>query len=729
MLTTEAEMKIEEMTEDLLNNMQKIELRNNAIREMNLKLTDLQVENKLLQDRVLSASKQALPKSNPYMDAPTVAEVAALKVENTGYRQEVIGLKHKMELMQKTMTNFDRLQSENVELKQKADNLGKQLIGHLTNTSSSSIDLERMKLENSLLKQNFDTLKAQLIEATDKITDLEAFYQTEQDRLNTALTKITREHLATGESATNFKRHIGVVEQQRNSLEEQLRNTQSELDETTVKLDKVRNELIEQLGKIGTKDIEIEHLRDELSSLKMSLESALSQKSGEAEDEMRGLRSEINRIRESNLEKNIRYETAETQYQLDIQRLREDNLKGKMRIDSLEAQEDINKEYKMEMENEISELRKENEAVLLRNGEMLSELTTQLANTSRILADNDDLRLQLTQMREAGELMEKQLEEAQSIVPRFKHEANMLSMENTGMKQELARVTNMLDRMTGKGNPEVQNNPKYSAMGFKMLEDQIMLLSNENQRLKDERAEGVIDGERLRISESRNKDYREEITMLKDRNLYIETELKKELREHSNTGNSNDEMLMKLREEIRMLKEKESRRAPAPMRIVNPVQSPVLEHYTPQRSATMSKSTSHSEKMLKDRVMMEVKVAKLERELVEKALRIEYLEVKLNETTEDLAHLKPFGALGIQPPHLTSYPSHDNVEGMTPRSFAVEETSKVENIRLRDRIRILEDRERQFIDEELEKDNLIASLQDKLVQAKEHNNNLSMGLE
>ncbi len=134
----------------------------------------------------------------------------------------------------------------------------------------------------------------------------------------------------------------------------------------------------------------------------------------------------------------------------------------------------------------------------------------------------------------------------------------MKDMEFAALTAEIDRMKGVLDKFSEK-EQSVTKDSRLNTISLKMLEDQIALLNAENTRLREDKQSLVISSERLKNTEVQVKQTKDELTLLKSKNDYLNLELEKRNAEIENLVRSNGQMLDKLREEIRSLKEKELR--------------------------------------------------------------------------------------------------------------------------------------------------------------------------
>jgi hypothetical protein len=674
---------------DLGRKAQEIDIRNEAIRELNRKLTELMTENRDLKDQQLDNSKLS-HQSNTYtgVEVGKLTELNNLRMENTTLKQEMLGLKHKLNFLDQNQQSIQQLQIENSELKQKAETIGKQLLTQMSAGSNNSVEVEKLKLDNTFLKQNLEVLKNQIVSLSSDSQSI----QGELDRLRQANRQMAKDAAGNDATIQSLKRQLELLETQKSTAVEQLNKANEEITLKSKGIEDAKAAIVEHIGQFGAKDLMIASLREEVEKLKTT-NLSLSTHGGHLE-EAQNLRLEISSLKQQNIETKLKMDDISSllkQAQDNEKRLEQDNL--------------LLKSEKRTLQDLVQELQ--------------TKVYSTVENEKATKKELDVVKRDLQNIVLQKALAENVAEEAQSEVNDARHYSEMTKMENEGLKMELERVKLILEQMSSPKN-ETQPNPKFSAINYKLLEDQVNILNQENSRLRQEKNQAIVDGERLRLTEDKNRDLREEISMLKDRNLYLESELKEKMKHNVVADSANDDMVRKLREEIRQLREKEVKRGPVasggPIRIINPIESPVLEHYNNVERGSSQASTPSKN--------FDFDIEKLQSQLKEKNLRIEALEDRIDNLTSELEK-----AHEAQISLKQSFHSNYSNEKVNVAQSQIETIAKKENIQLRDRIRILEDRERQLLDSELEKDTLITLLKDRLAQAKENNNNLSIGLE
>lgn len=562
-------------------------------------------------------------------------EIAQLKLDSTTLKQENLVLKHKIEKLQSNLSQVQALQAENLDLKSKAENLGKQLIAHMTSGSTNAIELEKLKLDNNFLKQNLDTLKTQLGSTHSGTATLTQ----ELEKARADLTKLKKENL-------------------------ELEKKKGEVSELAVKLQGSRDEFIELMTRYSRLEAEVERLRPLTAHLEQEIEAQKRANSNFSKDS-----SSLNQEKD--------------QLKLQLTMLREESIEAKLRIQSLESKLSHKEEEFSTIESERTLLRIENEKIKSEIDHLRTSMSTIQATEHVHKASLEVEKKSLAVIAD----LEEQVRHLKSAEGKTSHHAQLLAQENEMLQTEIRRLAGELEALAAE-KEQAAGTKRYSAVTFKMLEDQLALVEEDNKRLVEERNKATLDAERTKNIETKVKEQRAEVDLLKRRNEYLETELTQKVKEWAASRDKSDELLQQLREENRHLKEKEMKTGS--LGVASHMASPLMG----PKSATGKQGTDVDERQTKEKLMLEINLAKSEKENKDKEARITSLESRIGDLNRELEKMKLIRR------------SHQEV--------LAEQELKEENSHLKNKLTELKMRETELLSIEEQKDKIIAHLQQSL---------------
>lgn len=612
-----------------------IETRNNVIKEMDGRLNKVLAEKAYLESKMHERPLTSIiPNSqqNSGQNQALQIELGQAKVELTTLKQENLALKHKVDSLQGNAHHVQKLQTENADLKQKAENIGRQLLSQMSNKSNSSVELEKLKLDNSFLKQNLDALKSQIANLNSSNQSLKA----ELDA--------TKEFLAMKEGQ-----------------QEDTSKIRAELAQMKARLENAKDEVVEMARKANSAIVEKEQVEREMQSLKDNLESLKEKTKGST--------------------RNIQVASQENdQLKIQISMLREEVIEAKLKAESLESKlQDKEKELtSTSSENALIKLQYESSKKEIDS--LKSQVRQSMASTK---AHSDTIESEKHHLKMLSNL-EEQVTLHKESEARHTKQIELLTEENKGLQSELKRITALLEQASSDQKPSPEGQ-KYSASGFRQLEGQVINLETENRKLREEKNSLKIDAERLKTCETKNRELRAELDMSKHRMEYLESELTRKREEVTAAKDEGQSMVQKLRDEIRHMRENEAN--DRPIHVVSPQMSPMAT----SKSNTRLTAEGIEEKQTKDKLHLEIGLAKAEKEIKDKDARIIGLESRIGDLSREIEKIK-YTKANTQAAHL-------------------EESLKKENLILIEKLNDLQARESQLRESESNKDRLIAQLQ------------------
>lgn len=623
------------MRRDLTQKQIEIDTRNNVIKEMDGRLNKVLAEKSGLEAR-LHEKSDSISRLTPQQDTAYLqavqSELSQAMLELTTIKQENMALKHKVESTQSGSSLVQKLQLENADLKQKAESIGKQLLSQMSNKSTTSVEFEKLKLDNSFLKQNLDALKTQ-------IGTLNSINQALRIEL-----EATKEFIIRKEGQQNEELKL-----------------KSELSNTKASLENAKDEVVDMARKANSASVKLEQVQRENSDLKEEID--------------------VLRKRTIGSSRNIQAATQEKdQLKIQLTMLREEVIEAKLKAENLESKLQANeKEFStMTSENELLKFQQE------KNQSELESLKNQLElATSSIRHQSDAIESEKHHARVVANL-EEQVDLHKEAEAKVTRDINLLTKENKELLAELRRISGLLEAAS-KSQHGALDGQKYSISGIKQLEDQVLSMEVEIRKLKEEKNLLTMDSDRLKTSEVKNREIRAELDMSRHRMEYLEAELNRKREEVDAAKEDGHGMVQKLRDEIRQLRENEGRERP--INISNPQMSPLVN----PRSNLKLSADAIEEKQVKDKLYLEIGLAKAEKQIKDKDAKIIGLESKIGDLKRD-----------IEKQRLLS---------TNTQADRLEETLKRENLQLMERINTLEAQEHQLRENESNKDKIIAQLQ------------------
>ena len=352
----------------------------------------------------------------------------------------------------------------------------------------------------------------------------------------------------------------------------------------------------------------------------------------------------------------------------------------------------------------IEELRLEKEALEARNSDLSDQLITVLASkgevgpseAERLRRENEAFRMVVDEMNKNSTGGLGRLDDS-----RAEHEMEILRMEAEGLREEVSRLKGVISQMSG-----AKASPKYSPEGYKMLEDQVKALEEEVRREREKAREGKVEAERARQAERASVEAREEAALLRSKVSYFEQQAKDLSGQQALREARSQEMLEKLREEVRTLKEAEHRSSVGTLGSAGLGTSPGYLHgFSGERSPHSSQYIVSDATLVREKNMLETALAKAERELRERDKTIVEMKKKADETGGELAKLKKAG------------------ESAGKNGGAI---NQKELDMMRQRMHLMEERERELLDSENLKDLMIKELR-KQIDEMEKDNSIELG--
>jgi hypothetical protein len=189
-------------------------------------------------------------------------------------------------------------------------------------------------------------------------------------------------------------------------------------------------------------------------------------------------------------------------------------------------------------------------------GEALRELRAENEGLVHQLYDIDQERLRLREELQAESGKVKALELQLQGQP---------SLGNTGSNKEFERLkSENLELKKQLINRSTASSSEGRGLGSsgKLLEEQVGILTAENGRLKEDRMRAMIDLERFKKMDESLKMVREENHILKEKNHGLEADIGKLWKEEAAIKQHSSNLIDLLREENRQLKEAASKRGP-----------------------------------------------------------------------------------------------------------------------------------------------------------------------
>lgn len=605
-------------------------------------------ENTSLQSRVtesvkhISANHQNSVSPGQYEQAQK--DLTQLRLDLTTQKQENLVLKHKIDKLQAGLDQMKEVRNENLDLKSKAENLGKQLIAHMTSNSTTAIELEKLKLDNNFLKQNIEALKAQLGNSQNGSASIVL----ELEKSRAEVLKIKKE-------------------------KEELEKKKLEIADLSAKLENAKDEFVDLMTRYSKLEAEHNRLRQENNSYRDDLDAMNKKTAGH-----------------ENLVNLIGQEKDQLKVQLGM--LREEAIESKLRVESLEAklatrEEDFSAiaSANLALINEIEKIKSEYVQMKELQSTMASEITVK---NSLVESDKDHKAL--------VQALETQISTLESSEAKHSQQVNMLNMENSALQSEVIRLKDDLDRLLLEKD-QGEASKKYTAVNFKLLEDQINLLEQENKKINGELVKISSEAELTKGVYLKNNELRSEVELLRKRNEYLESELTQRVREFASLRDSSEETIKNLREELKYLKERDLKNTST---LSGASGSPPLLGSASNSSRVIQEA--QDEKQAKEKLILEINLAKLEKENRDKEARITSLESRLGDLNRELEKMKM-----VRKSH------QDQLK---------EEELKQENQRLKAEITKLKVREGELSAQDEVKERMISHLQQTI---KDHTNNSS----
>lgn len=299
---------------------------------------------------------------------------------------------------------------------------------------------------------------------------------------------------------------------------------------------------------------------------------------------------------------------------------------------------------------------------------------------------------------------------------------DVMRMENEMLQQEVAKFQDMLRGLSHTRGPQEQ---RYSPMAFKMMEDHVGQLNSEIESLRREVSMSQTNSRHVSRTDT------EELNTLKDRvaqltarEEHLEAQVKHNRTEFSKKERELMDQLGRLKEELHHIKENQSH----PMKLVT----------SQPGSFITSGMGSPKGQLQQSKVMMgSVEVARsedvqLRREKILLEQKVVELEAQLRSRDEQIASMSSLvSALHAE---LDAVRGGDETSRsqLTHGRYGSTLESKKEVELLRERINLLEEREKEYLQDEKDKDRIIQLLRDQLNVAEQNaqqNQDNSMNLE
>lgn len=353
-----------------------------------------------------------------------------------------------------------------------------------------------------------------------------------------------------------------------------------------------------------------------------------------------------------------------------------------------------------QLNDKLQSLTRENEELKQKSDLLSQQLIDVMAMTSSSPADMDHLRSENKALRQSLEEMNKQLMSTMTesspasttnsgtkAPAHANHQLQMLKLENQGLQGEIKRLKTMLEHLDDDSSH--QSNTRYTPIGHKMLEDQIELLTQENMKLKSENAKNAVVSDKVKQMEERSAAAREEASNLKTRVFYLEDQIRSLHSQQVEKDRAHDTLVQRLREQVKS----GDTRSPTNFSVS---QSPHLGPSSTRQAENRSPDGGSSD-LAREKRALESSLAKAERDLRTKDSQIADLLTQMTSLNVEIDRLRK------------------EVSGKAALSYS-DRGSAGEIQRLRERISILEDRERNLMEAEVGKEKRIKHLEDQLAK-------------
>jgi len=490
------------------------------------------------------------------------------------------------------------------------------------------------------------------------------------------------------EAIKRYEAVLAAKEDTIRGLERQLNDLRSEVGERIQVITRLESKLAKEIGE-----------RQTLSERLFETEMALDMAKDNQEAAMKRVEDEI--ANNERLKQN--FETLKKSKAPSMQ-------------NSYAAEDDQDAESQ-DMVGRLQTVISENQELKKKYDEQSKQILDLLVNTGAGGGDSARLKAENEALKQSLEEMNKQIlqftlmpslqsksfvEEPPKMmhsVSQMNHEVEILKLENEGLKQELNRLNGVVQKLSERP----ASDPKSSPLGIRMLQEQISTLENELAKSRDQRNNSALDAERLRQAEMRLTDIRVENEALKTRCSYMDEQLRMLNSELVKKDSNHEELVNRLREEIKGFRESEMKGSFAGSSFgISPQIGPSSMM---QGKSRMISPVFPDDNFRKEKAVLEANIANLENELRTKDKHISNLTDRINTLNKDIDVLKP------------------NANVSSGEGFM-----KKENILLRERMALMEEREKELLESEAHKDQHIKQLQEQ-VRRLEENDDQSLNLD
>lgn len=350
--------------------------------------------------------------------------------------------------------------------------------------------------------------------------------------------------------------------------------------------------------------------------------------------------------------------------------------------------------------DKLKHITKQNEELKEKSETLSQQLIDAMALTSSTPVDIDSLRNENKALRQTLDEMNKQLlgvmtgsspsssTTSGARTPNHaNHQLQMIKLENQGLHGEIKRLKLMLEHIE-EDSPH-QTNSRYTPVSHKMLEDQIDSLNQENIKLKAQNAKAAMESDRVKQIEERTASAREEASNLKTRVFYLEDQIRSLHSQQVEKDRAHDAMVQRLREQVKVGDAK----SPTNFGVA---QSPQLGPSSTRNTDSQGFDQGSSE-LAREKKALESSLAKAERDLRTRDTQIADLSSQVMSLSSEIERLRA------------------EVSGRGPLSYS-DRGASAEVQRMRERVSILEERERHLIESEVEKEKRIRLLEEHVAK-------------
>ena len=504
-----------------------------ALETVKKNLENARIDNESLRKENQSL-KSSLATANRETEAKK-AEITTFQLDNSKLVQEILNLQAQVDQSKKDRLRLEEVEREKSDLRIKSDSVVKQLIAQMNANNATGVETEKLKLENNMMRSNLEILKKEAHSREGMVQA--ATRDLEQARL--AAQALERTLATARDRIEGLERDLAGAKQQTQSLASEIGKLNEELKDHKQKLNQAHSLIQANSAQIAGLGSENDRLKQEIRALNERLEKEIRE-----HENKDATQSEINGKLESLRSKLRQAEEACTAQQA--------------QVDGLKAQLQLVEQERDQLRAEAARLSSSDQTsrqALAAAELQLQQLSLQATQMTGSIAD---LRSQTAKADTRHSELEAELAAAKAAQEQAAHEKEMKEMELSALAAEIDRMKGVLEKFSEK-EQSTSKDSRLNTISVKMLEDQINLLNAENTRLREEKQALVIGSERLKNNEVQVKQTKEEMTLLRSKNDFLNLELDRKTAEAETLSKNNTQMLDKLREEIRALKEKELR--------------------------------------------------------------------------------------------------------------------------------------------------------------------------